>query len=92
MPSVYRLSEEERRVRDERKRKARQEYNTRPEVIQYQKEWHKNYSKLDYAKESHNQAQERYRNTEKGMATTARYWKKKNSKSRGNDEYPNISV
>lgn len=62
--------------RDERKRECRRQYNARPEVKEYQKEWHKNYSKLGYAKKAHRESQARYRLTEKGKATAVKYRRK----------------
>ena len=82
MPSVPRLTDKEIKEREDRKRKYRQEYNSRPEVKLYQKEWHRKDNQDPLSKENHRQAQERYRHTEKGRACNDRYWKKHNSKSR----------
>ncbi len=96
MVGVPRLTDDERQVRDERIRAWHKDYNARPKVITRRKEYYKEYSKSEYAKESHRLAQQQYRRTAKGKACDDRYWKKRNSKGRdnkeGNNDYPGISV
>ncbi len=96
MVGVPRLPEDERQARDERIRKWHKEYNARPKVIERRKEYYKEYSKSEYAKENHRISQARFRNSAKGKACDDRYWKKRMSKPKDNkedsDDNPGISV
>ena len=96
MVDPRRLSDEDRKARDDRIKAWHKEYNARPEVIARRKEYYKEYSKSEYAKESHRLSQQKYRNTPKGRACDDRYWKNRRSKTKGNKEvsndYPDIVV
>ena len=90
MPGVYRLPEDERKARDERKkRKAKEWYEKNKEK---QSEYYKVYNQDESNKESHRLAQQKYRRTAKGRACDERYWKKRSSRTRKEDKDPTISV
>lgn len=81
-----RLSDEDRKARDDRIRQWHKDYNARPEVIERRKQYYKKYSKSKDAKESHREAQARYRRTAKGRACDDRYWKNRRSRPKDNKE------
>lgn len=93
---VRRLSTDEIEARDEREKEWRREYNAKPEVIEYQKEWHKKDRQTARSKEAHRISQARYRVTAKGQACDVRAWIKYGSKTKDNKEdsndYPDIVV
>ena len=60
----------------ESKQKWRRNHYAIPDVKLRQKLWSKEYSKLDYVKESHKKAQDRYIRSPRGITTRARYEKK----------------
>jgi len=85
MAGVPRLSKEELDKRDKKQRQYRKEYYSRPDIKQRQKLYYKKKNKDPISKRLHAEAQERYRHTVKGMATTARYWNKRGLRMKGID-------
>jgi len=66
---------EELKIQEEYKREWRKKYYSRQLIKLRQQKWQKEYSKLDYVKESHRITHDRYIKSPKGRTTRNRYLK-----------------